>query len=102
MALSKDKAKEKARRLIELAVDDGTPEAERDNAAFRAAKLIHKYDLLSSPLEDMLDRNETVQAAKTVIETVTSPDVLESIRTLGKGIASVRQTVESRRRSRRR
>lgn len=78
----------KAKDLIELAVGDNTPKEERLAAAFNAAKLIHKYDLLASPLDELLgSENETVRAATTVLDKITDPDFIDSVKTIGSQIS---------------
>jgi hypothetical protein len=73
-------SRQKARDLIELAVDERTPEKERLSAAVKAVALIHKYDLLVSPL-DMLDsENETVSAAKSILEVLTDPKLTANVK----------------------
>lgn len=81
--MSKRSPREKAKDLIELALDDGTSDAERATAAFRALKIIRKYDLLSSPL-DVLDgsSNKNVKAAKKVLETLGDPELVSSVKAL--------------------
>lgn len=84
--------RQRAKDLIELAVDDGTPEKERLAAALKAVGLIHKYDLLASPLDDLLgSKNETVRAVSTVVERATDPDFLGALKTIGGQIAAARR-----------
>ena len=48
----KDEKREKAKDLIELALNDGTTAEERSAAAYRAIKIVHKYKLLDpTPLD---------------------------------------------------
>lgn len=94
--------RQKARDLIELAVNERTDEKEQIVAALRAVKLIHKYDLLASPLDELLgSKNETVRAASTVLDRITDPDFIDSVKTIGSQL-SRRGGTGSRRRRRRR
>jgi hypothetical protein len=68
-----EERRRKAKNLIELALDESTTDEERNNASMRAIKLIRKYDLLSSPLDGVLEGNETVQAIRGIVETITGP-----------------------------
>lgn len=68
--------RQKAKDLMNLAIDERTPEKERIAAAFGALKIISKNDLLSSPLDGIdfegvtgLDK-ETVDAATTIFKKV--------------------------------
>jgi hypothetical protein len=73
--------RQKARDLIELALDESTTDEERISAAMKAAKLIRKHDLLSSPLDGLLDSdNETVQAASNIFEVLTDPKLAKSVK----------------------
>lgn len=93
--------RQRAKDLIELAVDDRTPEKERFSAALKAVGLIHKHDLLASPLDELLgSKNETVRAASRVIDRITDPDFIDSVKTIGGHISRTRGG--GRRRSRRR
>ena len=58
-------ARQKVKDLITLALDERTPDKERVSAAFSALKIIDKHDLLSSPLDGVMDSidNEDVRAA---------------------------------------
>lgn len=86
------KRRQKAKDLIRLALADGTPDKESRTAAIRAIKLIEKYDLLSSPLDSVLDsENETVQAARTIFETLTNPLLANSVRTIGRQVRRARR-----------
>lgn len=83
--------RQRAKDLIELAVDDRTPEKERIASALKAVGLIRKHDLLASPLDDLLgSRNETVRAASTVLDRITDPDFLDSVKTIGAQFARSR------------
>jgi hypothetical protein len=82
-------ARQKAKDLVKLAIDERTPEKERIAAAFGALKIIDKYDLLSSPLDGIMQSdNETVQAAATIFETLTNPDLVSSVKKVARGIAN--------------
>lgn len=71
----------KAKSLVELAVHEDTPEKEKFVSALKAVAMIHKYDLLSSPLDGLLDGNdETISAAKTIFETLSDPDLVSSVK----------------------
>jgi|GEM_PF-4366711 len=76
--------REKTKKLIELASDERTPKEERAVAAVQAVALIHKYDLLSSPLDGIADiDNDTVQAARAIYETFTNPSVASAFKKVG-------------------
>jgi hypothetical protein len=53
--------RQKVKDLVELAADDRTPEKERVAAAFKAIRIIRKHDLLSSPLDGLLEDDEVVE-----------------------------------------
>lgn len=73
--------RQKARDLIELAADERTPEKERLSAAIKAVALIRKHDLLASPLDGILDGgDETVQAAKSIFDTLTDPKLRNNVK----------------------
>ena len=69
--------RQKALDLIALALDRGTTEDERRNAAVRAVDYIDRHDLLSER-----KRHDTVQAAVNAVDTLT--DVVDTIK--GSGI----------------
>ena len=95
--------RQKARDLIELAHDDGTTEEERVSAAMKAVRLIHKHDLLASPLDELLgSKNETIRAASTVLDRITDPDFIDSVKTISGQVASARRRSAGDRRRRRR
>jgi hypothetical protein len=76
--------REKALDLIELSVDEGTSKEERLAAAWNAAKIIHKYDLLASPLDELLgSKNDAVRAASTVLDRIMDPEFVDSVKTIG-------------------
>lgn len=69
--------RQKAADLIELVMDEEGSENERVSAAMKAVAIIHKHDLLASPLDDLLgSENETVKAASTILDTLTNPDFI--------------------------
>jgi hypothetical protein len=82
--------RQQAKDLIELAVDERTPEKERLNSAVKAVAIIHKYNLLSSPL-DALNDNETVRAVTTIVEKFADPDLMSSVKTIGREIGRRRR-----------
>ena len=84
-------AREKARRLVALAVDESTTREERASAALRAAKIIARNDLLASPLDGILDGNETVQAAKTLFGAFMDPKVAASAKTIADKVRRARR-----------
>lgn len=87
-APKKEDKREKAKRLIALALNDGTTAAERNSAAMRAVKIIRKYKLLDvTPLDGILE-NEAVQAAKTVVDKLTDPELVGGLKAVGKMIGS--------------
>lgn len=93
----KDEKRDKAKKLIENALDDGVGPEERNTFAVRAIKLIRKYDLLTPPALDGILENETVRAAKTVLDNVTNPDFLGGLKTLGREFQKARAQVRRRR-----
>jgi hypothetical protein len=85
--------RQKAKDLVKLAVDERTPEKERLSAMVAVVKLIHQHDLLSSPLDGLLNTdNETVQAAATLFGQVTSPDFIDSVKRVARGFTGRRAT----------
>lgn len=76
------KASQKARDLVELAVNEETPDKERLVAAMAACKLIKKYGLLDSPIDGLLGGvdNESIQAASTILNIFTDPALTSSIK----------------------
>jgi hypothetical protein len=92
----KEEKREKAKRLIALALDD-PKSAEGANAAWRAIRVIHKYDLLdTTPLDGILE-NDTVKAVKAVADTVTDPAFVNGLKGIKGGIEEL---IRSRRRRR--
>lgn len=67
-------AREKARRLVTLATDKRTPSNERRVAAMSACKLIRKYKLLESPIDDIAS-HPLAQAGKTIFDAFNDPNV---------------------------
>lgn len=86
--------RQRAKDLIELALDEGASEAERLSAALKAAKLIRKYDLLSSPLDLIESENETIQAVKGIFETLSNPKLVKNVKKVGErlGVRRRRRT----------
>lgn len=83
--------RQKTKDLIELALDERTPEKERISAAFNALKLIRKHGLVDSPLDGLLDGNETVQAAKTILEKILDPELTRSVKKVRDGFSRRRR-----------
>ena len=74
MSEEKAEKREKAKRLIEQALDDGVEVEERNAFALRAIKIVRKYKLLDlAPLDGILE-NETVKAVKTVADKFADPE----------------------------
>lgn len=91
--------RQKAHDLIELAMDEDGNEKERVSSAMKAVAIIHKYELLSSPLDDLLgSENETVKAASTVIDTLTNPDFLGAAKKIASRMGGSRGGSRRRRR----
>jgi len=84
----KEAKRDKTRKLIELALDKQTTSEERRSAAMRAAKLIHKYKLLDpTPLDGILE-NDTVKAAKIVVDKLTDPELVGGLKAVGQMIGA--------------
>lgn len=83
--------RQRAKDLIELALDDGASEAERLSAALKAIRLIRKHDLLSSPLDLIDTENETVQAVKGIFETLTNPKLVKNVKKVGERFSGRRR-----------
>ena len=85
--------RQKVKDLMTLALDERTPDKERVTSAFQALKMIDKYDLLSSPLDGIMDNvnNETVQAAGSIFQKLTDPDFVSSVKKVGRAISSRRR-----------
>ena len=69
--------REKALKLIDLALDEGATEEEGRSAAVKAVKHIDKHDLLAPD-----SQNEAVRAASTVFDTITDPDFVDRVKTI--------------------
>jgi len=81
-------ARQKARDLMKLALDERTPERERINAAFKALAIIEKNDFLTSPLDGIMAiDNEAVQAAGSIFETLSNPNFIKSVRKVAGSVA---------------
>jgi|WetSurMetagenome_2_1015567.scaffolds.fasta_scaffold209362_3 hypothetical protein len=92
--------REKARGLIELAMDKGTSEGERVSAATAAVALIHKHDLLAHPLDKLVPGdNEGVKAAVDVFGRLFDPEFVGSVKKVYRG---AKEAGRARRSSRRR
>lgn len=97
MANLKEEKRAKAKRLIELALDNANSE-EGDAAAWRALKLIKKYNLLDTPpLDGVLD-NDTVRAVKNVADVVTTPEFKEGLKEIGRFAGDLVAKARQRRR----
>lgn len=86
------KARQKAQDLVRLATDSDTDKEEALTAAYRACKIIEKYDLLSSPLDGLLGSgNETVEAAASIFETLTSPKLAGNLKKIAGAVGQARR-----------
>lgn len=83
--------RQRAKDLIELALDEGAPETERLSAAVKAVKLIRKYDLLSSPLDLLSSENETINAVKGIFETLSDPKLVKNVKKVGERFSGRRR-----------
>lgn len=93
----------KALDLVELALDEKTTEDERLVAAMSVVKLIDKYDLLSSPFEELLgSKNDAIRAASTIVDRIADPDFIDSVKTISSQISGRGRGGERLRRRRRR
>lgn len=80
---SAEDPRQKAKDLVELAFDDRTPDKERAIAAMKAVAVIRKYDLLSSPIDDILKiDNETVRAVGGIFEALTDTKLKRDVKTV--------------------
>lgn len=87
--------RQQARDLMRKALDERTPENERVNSAFKALAIINKYNMLSSPLDGILDSdNETISAAASIFDTLTNPEFVGKV----KAVAKVAKGIGRRRR----
>lgn len=85
-------AREKAKKMMKLALDERTPEKERIAAAFGALKIIDKDGLLASPLDGIMAiDNEHVQAATTIFETLSNPNFVKNVRKVAAAVSSARK-----------
>lgn len=83
--------RQQAKDLVNLATDERTPEKERTAAMVQAIRVIKQHDLLSSPLDRLLNTdNETVNAAATLFGRLTDPDFVDSVRQVARGLSSRR------------
>jgi hypothetical protein len=81
--------RQKAKDLVNLATDERTPEKERLNAMVQAVRLIKQHDLLSGPLDGLLNTdNETVRAATTVFSSLTHPDFVGAVKQVAKNFGT--------------
>lgn len=95
--------KETALNLIDLALNDGTTEEERRSAAVKAVKFIDKHNLLAHPLDELFgSKNPTVRAVSTVVDKITDPDFIDSVKTITGQFTRRGSGGGRRRRSRRR
>ncbi len=96
--------RETAKKLIDMAADERTPENERVNAMVKAVKLIKEHDLLASPLTGILGglnniNNDTVRAASSAFAHLTSPEFVDSMKKVVNALGSVRKSATGRRSS---
>ena len=85
-------ARQKAKDLIELALEENGDDKERIAAAMKALRIIRKYDLLSSPLDGLLSSdNETIKAATSIFEKLTDPDLVSSVKKISSRISQARR-----------
>lgn len=92
-------ARKKAKDLMAIALDDRNKEdKERVAAALNALKIIDRYGLLDSPIDSLLDgSSEEIRAAKTVVDTLTGRDFVDSVKRVGQIITGGRVTTRRRR-----
>lgn len=69
--------RQRALDLIELALDENTTVDERRSAALKAVKHIDRHDLLTPD-----NRNDTVSAVSSVVDTITDPDFVGRVKTI--------------------
>lgn len=97
MANLKEEKREKAKKLIELALSDPKSE-EGDAAAWRALKIIRNHKLLDvTPLDGVLD-NDTVRAVKSVADVITTPEFKDGLTTIGRFVGETVAKARSKRR----
>jgi hypothetical protein len=88
--------RETAKKLIETATHPNTDENERVAAMVKAVKLIKQYDLLASPFDALVGSNETVQAATSVFQHLSSPEFVASMKRVASALGSARKAVSGR------
>ncbi len=88
--LSQTTARERAKKLVTLAVHKDTPEKEATRAAVTACKYIRKYKLLEDPFAEIAE-NPAVQAAKAAYEAATNPAVKVVFDVVGDAIRKARR-----------
>jgi hypothetical protein len=95
----KEEKRAKVKGLIRLALDDGTPPEEANDAAMLALKIVRKYKLLDlTPIDGVLD-HPTVRAAKAVADKLSDPEFTDGLKEiLDFAKAGVRQAAARRRR----
>ena len=71
---------QKTKDLIKLALHEGTPENERNEAAVGAIRLIDRYELLGT--------KKKIEVAVDIINKITSPGFVDGVATRAEGIAS--------------
>jgi len=86
-------ARQKAKDLMKVALDErNNSDKERVAAAMQALQIIHKYDLLTSPLDGIMQSdNETVQAAATIFDRLTDPLLVASVKKVGRAFGRRRR-----------
>ena len=97
MANLKEEKREKAKKLVELAFDNPDSE-EGDAAAWRALRIIKKYNLLDTPPLDGILENDTVRAVKGVADVVTNPEFVDNLKNLGRTLGGFAAAAKARRR----
>lgn len=94
----KDEKRDKAKKLIELALNEGAEPGERSSSAVRAIKIIRKYKLLDpTPLDGVLE-NDTVRAVKTVADKLADPELMGGLKELFGQAVSMAAAAKRRRR----
>lgn len=94
----KDEKRDKAKKLIELALDEGGAPEERSSSAIKAIRIIRKYKLLdATPLDGILE-NDTVRAVKAVADKLADPELMGGLKELFKQASSVAAEAKRRRR----
>jgi hypothetical protein len=91
--------REKARGLIELAMDKSTTEEERLSAGMKAVSLIHQHNLLAHPLDKLVPGdNEGVKAAVDVLGRLFDPEFVGGVKKVYRGAKEASAGRRSRRR----